>query len=198
MDLAERVVDDATAIDEADLQRLRDLGLSEREIMDVILAAAARCFFSKTLDALGVARRELQRARARAPRGARRRPADRRRLKRLATVAREQRGVVAVPVLVCDRAPEQPLEHRARRLAVAIARARRRPRPRGGRAGPGRSGRPTRMRSSAQTIRSASAGDVCSRTASKSGAGSTSCQSIGAIVRGPVGWPDRFAPVLAG
>ena len=54
MDLAERVVDDATSIDETDLQRLRDLGLSETEIMDVVLAAAARCFFSKTLDALGV------------------------------------------------------------------------------------------------------------------------------------------------
>ncbi len=54
MDLAERVVDDATSIDEDDLQRLRDLGLSEAEIMDVVLAAAARCFFSKTLDALGV------------------------------------------------------------------------------------------------------------------------------------------------
>jgi alkylhydroperoxidase family enzyme len=54
MDLAERVVDDATAIDDADLQALRDLGLSEEEIMDVVLAAAARCFFSKTLDALGV------------------------------------------------------------------------------------------------------------------------------------------------
>jgi alkylhydroperoxidase family enzyme len=54
MDLAERVVDDATSIDDADLQRLRDLGLSETEIMDVVLAAAARCFFSKTLDALGV------------------------------------------------------------------------------------------------------------------------------------------------
>jgi alkylhydroperoxidase family enzyme len=54
MDLAERVVDDATAIDDADLQRLRDLGLSDVEIMDVVLAAAARCFFSKTLDALGV------------------------------------------------------------------------------------------------------------------------------------------------
>jgi alkylhydroperoxidase family enzyme len=54
MDLAERVVDDATSIDEADLQRLRDLGLSEGEIMDVVLAAAARCFFAKTLDALGV------------------------------------------------------------------------------------------------------------------------------------------------
>jgi alkylhydroperoxidase family enzyme len=54
MDLAELVVGDAASIGEADLQRLRDLGLSETEIMDVVLAAAARCFFSKTLDALGV------------------------------------------------------------------------------------------------------------------------------------------------
>ena len=54
MDLAELVVDDATAITDGDLQRLRDLGLSEADIMDVILAASARCFFSKTLDALGV------------------------------------------------------------------------------------------------------------------------------------------------
>ena len=54
MNLAERVVDDATSIGEADLRPLRALGLSEAEIMDVVLAAAARCFFSKTLDALGV------------------------------------------------------------------------------------------------------------------------------------------------
>jgi alkylhydroperoxidase family enzyme len=54
MDLAERVVDDATSIGDADLHRLRELGLSETEIMDVVLAATARCFFSKTLDALGV------------------------------------------------------------------------------------------------------------------------------------------------
>jgi hypothetical protein len=54
MDLAERVVDDAMSIGDAELQPLRDLGLSEPEIMDVVLAAAARCFFSKTLDALGV------------------------------------------------------------------------------------------------------------------------------------------------
>jgi alkylhydroperoxidase family enzyme len=54
MDLAERVVDDAASIGDEDLQRIRDLGLSEVEIMDVVLAAAARCFFSKTLDALGV------------------------------------------------------------------------------------------------------------------------------------------------
>jgi alkylhydroperoxidase family enzyme len=54
MDLAERVVDDASSIGDAELQPLRDLGLSESEIMDVVLAAAARCFFSKTLDGLGV------------------------------------------------------------------------------------------------------------------------------------------------
>jgi alkylhydroperoxidase family enzyme len=54
MDLAERVVDDATSITDADLQRLRDLGLSDEDIMDVVLAATIRCFFSKTLDALGV------------------------------------------------------------------------------------------------------------------------------------------------
>jgi alkylhydroperoxidase family enzyme len=54
MDLAELVVDDATAIGDAELQPLRELGLTETEIMDVILAATARCFFSKTLDALGV------------------------------------------------------------------------------------------------------------------------------------------------
>ena len=54
MDLAERVVDDATSITQADLQRLRDLGLTDGEIMDVVVAAAARCFFSKTLDALCV------------------------------------------------------------------------------------------------------------------------------------------------
>jgi alkylhydroperoxidase family enzyme len=52
MDLAERVVVDATSVTQGDLQVLRDLGLSDGEIMDVVLAAAARCFFSKTLDAL--------------------------------------------------------------------------------------------------------------------------------------------------
>lgn len=54
MDLAERVVDDASSIPESVLSGLRDLGLSDGEIMDVVLTAAARCFFSKTLDALGV------------------------------------------------------------------------------------------------------------------------------------------------
>jgi uncharacterized peroxidase-related enzyme len=55
MELAEKVVDDATSVTQADVDRLRELGLSDAEIVDVVLAAAARCFFSKTLDALGVA-----------------------------------------------------------------------------------------------------------------------------------------------
>jgi alkylhydroperoxidase family enzyme len=55
MELAEKVVDDATSVTQSDIDRLRALGLSDAEIVDVVLAAAARCFFSKTLDALGVA-----------------------------------------------------------------------------------------------------------------------------------------------
>jgi alkylhydroperoxidase family enzyme len=81
MDLAERVVDDATSIGEADLQRLRDLGLSDTDIMDVALAAAARCFLSKTIDALEVRPdAELSRAGPGAARGARRRQIHRRTL----------------------------------------------------------------------------------------------------------------------
>jgi uncharacterized peroxidase-related enzyme len=53
MELAERIVDDATSVTEADIERLCTLGLSDGEIVDVVLAAAARCFFSKALDALG-------------------------------------------------------------------------------------------------------------------------------------------------
>jgi uncharacterized peroxidase-related enzyme len=38
----------------SDMERLRALGLSDEEILDVVLAAAARCFFSTVLEALGV------------------------------------------------------------------------------------------------------------------------------------------------
>jgi uncharacterized peroxidase-related enzyme len=54
MDLADKVVQDATSVEEGDVERLRKLGLTDEEITDVVLAAAARSFFSKTLDALGV------------------------------------------------------------------------------------------------------------------------------------------------
>jgi uncharacterized peroxidase-related enzyme len=54
MALAEKVVDDATSVTEADVDHLRSLGLSDADVLDVVLAAALRCFFSKSLDGLGV------------------------------------------------------------------------------------------------------------------------------------------------
>jgi uncharacterized peroxidase-related enzyme len=54
MDLADKVAADASAITLQDIDALRALGLSDADILDVVLAAAARCFFSKTLDGLGV------------------------------------------------------------------------------------------------------------------------------------------------
>ena len=53
VDLARRIVRDATAVEAADLDRLRQHGLRDEEIFDVILAVTARCFFSKLLDATG-------------------------------------------------------------------------------------------------------------------------------------------------
>jgi alkylhydroperoxidase family enzyme len=53
MDLADKVAADATAVTEVDIERLRELGLPDTEISGVVLAAAARCFFSKSLDGLG-------------------------------------------------------------------------------------------------------------------------------------------------
>jgi uncharacterized peroxidase-related enzyme len=53
MRFAEKVVDDASQITQADVDRLRDLGLSDEDVINVALAAAARCFFSKVLDAVG-------------------------------------------------------------------------------------------------------------------------------------------------
>jgi uncharacterized peroxidase-related enzyme len=53
MDLADKVAHDAGSVDDADVDRLRALGLTDGEIVDVVLVAAARCFFSKALDGLG-------------------------------------------------------------------------------------------------------------------------------------------------
>ncbi len=55
MRIAAKVAQDATAIEPADIAELRGHGLSDDEIFDVVATAAVRCFFSKTLDALGVA-----------------------------------------------------------------------------------------------------------------------------------------------
>ena len=53
VELAEQVARDATAVTQAHIDRLRELGLSDADIADVVMAAAMRAFFSKTLDALG-------------------------------------------------------------------------------------------------------------------------------------------------
>lgn len=54
MDFAAQVARDASSITDLDMRRLRDHGLGDPEIVDVVLAAAARAFFTKVLDALGV------------------------------------------------------------------------------------------------------------------------------------------------
>jgi uncharacterized peroxidase-related enzyme len=53
MAFAEKVVRRADSVTRADIETLRRHGLSDGEIFDVAAAAAARCFFSKLLDALG-------------------------------------------------------------------------------------------------------------------------------------------------
>jgi uncharacterized peroxidase-related enzyme len=54
MDLAEKVAGDATTVTREDVDRLRALGLSDRDVLDVVATASARCFYSTMLDALGV------------------------------------------------------------------------------------------------------------------------------------------------
>src|SRR5688572_23399504 len=51
---ATQVAQDASSITADDVQQLRDQGLDDAAIVDVALAAAARGFFTKVLDALGV------------------------------------------------------------------------------------------------------------------------------------------------
>ena len=51
--LAAKVAGVAADLTEQDLAEVRALGLSDDEVLDVVLAAAARCFFSTALDATG-------------------------------------------------------------------------------------------------------------------------------------------------
>jgi alkylhydroperoxidase family enzyme len=53
MDLAEKVARDASTVEQRDIDRLRDLGLTDAEVFDVVAAAALRSFFAKTLDGVG-------------------------------------------------------------------------------------------------------------------------------------------------
>jgi uncharacterized peroxidase-related enzyme len=54
MDLAAKVASDTLSVTQEDIDRLRGLGLTDEEIFDVVLAAAARCFFAKANDAMGL------------------------------------------------------------------------------------------------------------------------------------------------
>jgi uncharacterized peroxidase-related enzyme len=54
MDFAEQVTADAGSVTATDVAVLRAHGLSDGEILDVALAAALRCFFSRVVDAMGV------------------------------------------------------------------------------------------------------------------------------------------------
>lgn len=54
MDFAVQVARGASAVAPADIEHLRSLGLSDAEIVDTVLVAALRCFYSTALDALGV------------------------------------------------------------------------------------------------------------------------------------------------
>lgn len=53
MALADKVAAGAASMTEDDLAELRALGVDDTDILDVVLAAAARCFFSSVLDAVG-------------------------------------------------------------------------------------------------------------------------------------------------
>ncbi len=53
MDFADKAARNASAITAADVDALRQHGLSDVDIFQVTLAAAARCFFSTVLDAVG-------------------------------------------------------------------------------------------------------------------------------------------------
>ena len=54
MDFATQVATDASTVTPDDVDRLRAHGLDDVDVVNVVLAAAARAFFTKVLDGLGV------------------------------------------------------------------------------------------------------------------------------------------------
>jgi uncharacterized peroxidase-related enzyme len=50
---AAKVAADAASVEQSDVDRLREVGLSDTDIADVVYAAAARSFFTRVLDGLG-------------------------------------------------------------------------------------------------------------------------------------------------
>ena len=59
MTFAQKIVTHAHQVNEHDISVLHGHGLSDEEILDVILATTARSFFSKTLDAAGATPDEI-------------------------------------------------------------------------------------------------------------------------------------------
>ena len=53
MELAAKVARDATSVTDVDMDTLRGIGMTDAEILDVVLAASARAFFTKVADATG-------------------------------------------------------------------------------------------------------------------------------------------------
>jgi alkylhydroperoxidase family enzyme len=54
MDFAAKLSCDSASMTDADSQRLRDVGFTDREIVDIALAASLRNYFSRALHALAV------------------------------------------------------------------------------------------------------------------------------------------------
>ncbi|WP_426564955.1 peroxidase-related enzyme [Angustibacter sp. McL0619] len=52
-EFAAKVAVDASSVEQQDVDRLREVGLSDADVADVVFAAAARCFFTAVLDGLG-------------------------------------------------------------------------------------------------------------------------------------------------
>ena len=52
-EFAGKVATDACSIDQSDVDALRDAGLTDADVADVVFAVAARSFFTRVLDGLG-------------------------------------------------------------------------------------------------------------------------------------------------
>lgn len=61
MSIAQKAVTQAQQVSEQDVDVLRGHGLPDQEILDIVLTATARSFFSKTLDAVGAVPDEVYR-----------------------------------------------------------------------------------------------------------------------------------------
>ncbi|UVF18270.1 alkylhydroperoxidase [Microvirga terrae] len=56
---AEKVVQEASQVTAADIDRLRTAGFSDRQICDIALCAAFRCFVSRFFDAMGAGTEDM-------------------------------------------------------------------------------------------------------------------------------------------